>query len=222
MKKFAVIMACLVGFNFGVQAQEAKTEEKGKEVQVSADVKKAINTAESSVSWLGKKKLVGDKHNGKIKIKDGIVTIDAKGQPKDAIITIDMASISNEDLKDKAYNKKLVDHLSSADFFDVKKYPTAILKINNFAKTKADKKSAVKNAHLYKATGDLTIKDKTEKVGFDVMITNVDSVYKGTGKLVIDRTRWNVKYGSDSFFKGLGDKVIADDMEFDFQVVTLK
>lgn len=208
MKNIALVFATLLSLSTFVQAKEAKT------------VKKALNSDASSVSWLGKKKLVGDKHYGKIKIKEGSIVMDAKGQPKEAEVVIDMKSITNEDLKDKKYNKKLVGHLSSADFFDVEKYPTSVLKIKSFAKTKVDKKSKDKNANMFKAIGDLTIKDKTEKVAFDVKINKVDSAYQSMGKLTIDRTKWDVRYGSDSFFKGLGDKVIADDMDFEFVVVT--
>ncbi len=208
MKKLLIINAIILSLCVGLQAKETN------------ELKKVINSEVSTVNWLGKKKLVGDKHYGKIKIKEGSLTLDKKGQPKSAEIILDMKSITNEDLKDKTYNQKLVGHLSSADFFDVEKYPTSILKVTNFAKTKVDKKSDEKNANTFKANGLLTIKNKTEKVAFDVVINKVDSTYKGLGKLTIDRTIWDVRYGSDSFFKGLGDKVISNDMEFDFDVVT--
>lgn len=184
------------------------------------EVKKDVNVDQSVINWMGKKKLIEDKHNGKVKVKEGSVTFNKKGQPLKAELVIDMNSITNEDIQDKKYNQKLVGHLSNEDFFNVKKHPVSILKINNFAKTKVDKKSKEKNLSTYKATGDLQIKDKTELVGFDVVINKVEDIYSGTGKLVIDRTRWDIKYGSDSFFKNLGDKVISNDIEFDFNIVT--
>lgn len=208
MKKFLLVIAYLVASTSMIQAK------------VAPEVKKEIDTDQSVISWLGKKKVVEDKHFGKIKVKQGFVNFNDKGQPLSAELTIDMNSITNEDVADKKYNQKLVGHLSNADFFDVKKYPSSVLKINSFAKTAADKKSKDKNLTTYKATGELQIKDKTEPVAFDVVINNKDKVHTGAGKLVVDRTRWGVKYGSDSFFKNLGDKVIANDIEFDFNIVT--
>lgn len=191
-------------------------------VSFANETKMPVDTASSTVSWLGKKKIVQDKHFGKIKVKDGFVVVDKKGVPQSAQVIIDMKSITNEDLKDKSYNAKLVGHLSSADFFDVNKFPESVLTVKSFAKDKVNKKDDAKNATLYKATGELKIKDVVQPISFDVQILPVDGVYKGKGKVVINRTLWGVKYGSDSFFKGLGDKVIADDMELDFDLITKK
>ncbi len=193
----------------------------GLSLGVSAkEVKKPINTDVSMVSWMGKKKLINDAHNGKIKVKEGSVVFDKKGQPLSAEVIIDMTTITNEDLKDKKYNEKLVSHLSNADFFDVSKYPTSVLNIKNFEKITAAKDAKVKDLNLYKATGELQIKDKKKPIEFEVTITQDKGAHKGLGKLTIDRTLWDVRYGSDSFFKGLGDKVIANDIALDFELVT--
>lgn len=203
MKLKTLFIAITMGLSLAVSAKE---------------VKKSINTDASVVSWMGKKKIVNDSHNGKIKVKEGSVVFDKKGQPQSAEVVIDMATITNEDLKDKKYNQKLVSHLSNADFFDVTKYPTSVLSIKSFEKVKADKEA--KDLNLYKAIGELQIKDKKQPISFEVSITQDKGIHKGLGKLTIDRTLWDVKYGSDSFFKGLGDKVIANEMDFDFELVT--
>lgn len=193
------------------------------------EIKKVVNTDASVVNWLGKKKIVNDKHNGKIKIKEGTVTFDKKGQPLSAEVVLDMTTITNEDLKDQKMKEKLVSHLSGGDFFDVTKFPSSVLSIKKFEKQVAAKKekdnkdakdNKAKNAELYKAIGELQIKDQVKPISFDITIENTKGVYKGLGNLTIDRTIWGVKYGSDSFFKGLGDKVIANDINFDFDIVT--
>ena len=86
------------------------------------------------------------------------------------------------------------------DFFGVATYPTAKLVFNAV-------KSTGKNS--YEVTGDLTIKDKTKPVTFDM------SLYrnKATANVKIDRTEYDVRYGSTSFFDNLQDKAIYD--EFD-------
>lgn len=228
MKNILLASVCLLSFNFAFAAKNAKPAAPAKP---AAEVKKEIDTETSTVTWLGKKKLVGDKHTGKIKIKEGTVIFDDKGQPQTAELVIDMATITNEDLTDKKMNAKLVGHLSNADFFDVKKYPTATLTVKSFAKDIVDKKDPKKNAYTYKATGDLKIKEKVQPVAFNVEVlpvvvadkkpaSAVAPMYKAKGQLVIDRALWEIKYGSDSFFKNLGDKVIANDIEYTFDLAT--
>jgi polyisoprenoid-binding protein YceI len=153
-----------------------------------------VNTEKSSISWLGKK--IGGQHNGLIQIKSGDLEL-----KNDEIVSgnfiIDMASITNTDLTDEGYNKKLVGHLKSDDFFGIEKFPTATFNITKATKF-SDGKASV--------TGDLTIKGKTESITFD-FIKNTNYY---TAKLEIDRSKFNVRYGSTSFFDSLGDKAIDD------------
>ena len=64
-------------------------------------------------------------------------------------------------------------------------------------------------------TADVTIKGITKSITF------VAEVDKGSASanIVIDRTDFDVRYGSGSFFDNLGDKTIYDDFEL---VVSLK
>jgi len=68
---------------------------------------------------------------------------------------------------------------------------------------------------LFTVTGDFTIKGKTNPATFDLQI----SVGEATAKVIIDRSLYDIRYGSTSFFDNLGDKVIYNDFELD---VTLK
>lgn len=110
-----------------------------------------------------------------------------------------MRSITNTDLEGD-YKGKLEGHLKSDDFFDVEKFPTASLV---FTKVNATGKNS------YKVTGNITIKGHTEAITLDL------SVYgnKATASLKIDRTKFDVRYGSTSFFDGLKDKAIYDDFD---------
>ncbi len=150
----------------------------------------------SKVVWKGYKVL--GSHEGTIDISSGSLTFDDE-QLVGGKFSIDMTSINCTDLEGD-YKGQLEGHLKSGDFFDVEKFPTATLNI-----TKAKKSG--KNAYNIKA--DLTIKDVTKEVSFTA------SVYgsKATANIKIDRTDFNVKYGSASFVKGLKDKAIYD--EFD-------
>ena len=160
------------------------------------DGKKEIKIETSSVTWKGYK--VTGSHKGSIAIKAGQLTF-KDDQLVGGDFVIDMSTIENTDMEGE-YKAKLEGHLKSDDFFGVEKFPTASLVFTNV-------KSTGKNS--YEVTADLTIKDKTNAVTFDI------SIYgnKATANIKIDRTKFDVRYGSTSFFDDLQDKAIYD--EFD-------
>lgn len=163
-----------------------------------------INTESSTAHWLGKK--IGGEHDGYIKLKSGELEI--KG---DKIVSgnfvMDMNSITNTDIEDADYSTKLVGHLKSDDFFGVATYPTAKFIITKSTKFKNGKATV---------SGELTIKNKTETISFDVV--KGASTYEA--KIDIDRAKFDVRYGSDSFFDNLGDKVIDDIFTLTIKLVT--
>lgn len=164
------------------------------------DGKKFIKTEKSKITWKGYK--VTGSHEGTIKIKQGSLTF-KNNKLVGGSFLIDMTSITNTDLTNAGYKSKLEGHLKSDDFFGVVKHPQATL---IFTKVKSNGKNS------YKIKGDLTIKGNTHAITFTM------SVYgnKANASLKIDRTKYNVRYGSNSFFDGLKDKAIYD--EFDLVV----
>ena len=162
----------------------------------------SINPEESSIHWLAKK--VTGQHDGTIKITSGSLTMQ-----NDLIsggnFEVDMTSIFVSDLNGE-YKQKLEGHLKSDDFFSVDKFPKANLLI---------KETRQKMPNHYEINADLTIKGITNPVSFEIHIE--DNV--AMSKLIIDRSKFDVRYGSNSFFENLGDKTIYDDFEID---VTLK
>jgi polyisoprenoid-binding protein YceI len=153
-----------------------------------------VNTKKSTIDWHGEKVL--GEHEGNIQVKSGYIEL-KNDQIVAGNFVIDMTTITNTDLEDEGYNQKLVGHLKSDDFFGVEKFPTA-----NFVVTKSSKFTNGKAT----ITGDITIKGKTESISFEV----VRAGNEYTGKIDIDRSKFDVRYGSDSFFDNLGDKVIDD------------
>lgn len=157
---------------------------------------KEIKIESSSVTWKGYK--VTGSHAGSIALKQGSLEF-KEGNLVGGEFTIDMSTIENTDMEGE-YKAKLEGHLKSDDFFGVTTYPTANLIFKEV-------KSTGKNS--YEVSGDLTIKGKTNPVNFDI------SIYgnKATANVKIDRTAFDVRYGSTSFFDNLQDKAIYD--EFD-------
>lgn len=165
-----------------------------------------IDTEKSTITWTGKK--IGGQHTGFIKFKNGSLEL-SDGHIIGGTLIVDMATITNTDLTNTEYNKKLVNHLMSEDFFGVQRFPTASITLSNVSSFKNGKASA---------RGKITIKENTEDISFDIYkegnsyTTNVD----------IDRSRYSVRYGSPSFFNNLGDKAIDDIFNLKVVIVTNK
>jgi polyisoprenoid-binding protein YceI len=154
---------------------------------------------------------VPSKHNGTIQVSEGNLTL-ADGNLTAGSFTVDMNTLDNEDLKGTEKIGDLIGHLKSPDFFDVAKFPTA-----TFVLTAAE---AVEGnaAATHNITGDLTIKGKTNTITFPALVTVNGGDVNAKAKFAIDRSLWNVEYGSESFFKGLGDKAIKNEIEFDLDL----
>ena len=165
----------------------------------SVSTEKNVGVTDSKVVWKAYK--VAGSHEGTIDVKSGSLDFDGEKLVGGNFV-IDMTTIACTDLEGE-YKGKLEGHLKSGDFFDVEKHTTASLNI-----TKA--KSTGKNS--YELVGDLTIKGITKSVKFDASIYGK----KATANLKIDRTDFDIKYGSGSFFDGLKDNMIYD--EFDLVV----
>ncbi|MGY5851770.1 YceI family protein [Salegentibacter sp. F14] len=157
---------------------------------------KKIDIESSEITWRGEK--VTGFHTGTVALKEGHFIME-DNELKGGEFIIDMSSIKVTDLKGE--NKdKLEGHLKSDDFFGIKTYPQAKLVITSAAK---------KNDGTYGVVADLTIKEDTHPVTFDLE-WNENSA---STELSIDRSKYNVRYGSGSFFDDLGDKTIYDNFE---------
>lgn len=174
----------------------------------------SVNTDQSIINWVGAKKLVDSKHTGTIALQGGSLKAE-EGSLKAGNFTIDMSSIVNTDLEDPDRNAKLVGHLKSPDFFDVEKFPTSTFEVTNI--TKAEGEGATHNI-----TGNLTMKDETKSITFPANVVMEDGQLRATAKFAIDRSQWNVKYGSESFFDNLGDKAIKNEIQLELTLVADK
>jgi len=188
MKKGVLSLAFAMVFGFVATATEPIIEEK-----------KEVNTETSKVTWKAYK--VTGSHTGTVNLQSGALIFDGDKLSGGEFV-VDMPTLISTDLEGE-YKGKLEGHLKSDDFFGVATHPTAKLV---FTKVSASGKNS------YEVIGDLTIKGITKPVTFDV------SVYgsKATATMKVDRSLYDVKYGSGAFFENLGDKTIYD--EFDLVV----
>ncbi|MBL4709255.1 MAG: YceI family protein [Flavobacteriales bacterium] len=169
-----------------------------------------INKSISQVEWVGKK--VTGSHEGTIQLIEGFVVLKGDIISSGEII-IDMNTIAVTDIENKGMNAKLKRHLTSPDFFGVEDYPTGKLKITSSEKT-ADNK--------LKLICELTLKGISKRIEIPTTLMQEENKLVAIGEIVIDRTLFDIKYGSGSFFDNLGDKAIMNDFKVKFKVAASK
>ncbi|MCF8302111.1 MAG: YceI family protein [Bacteroidales bacterium] len=191
----------------GPEGEKAETTQ-AKEVKTSTEgaIDYSIQPRRSMINWEGSKP--GGSHQGTIDVKEGSFKV-----KEDEIVggrfVIDMTSIKDNDIKNPEDRAKLENHLKSSDFFHVEKYPTAIFEITDLKE--AEPTDDFKATH--KVTGNLTMKDSTKNITFPAHIEFVGNFIKAeSDRFVIDRSKWNVRYGSRTFFDDLQNKYIHDDI----------
>lgn len=164
---------------------------------IFAQDKVMVDTDNSNLTWKAYK--VTGSHNGEIKLKDGYLLME-NDQLTGGSFTIDMTTIDVQDLEGE-YKQKLENHLHSDDFFSVEKYNTATLELTNVMPRG--------NGKEYKVEGNLTIKGNTKPVKFIATMDGKNAM----ADIEVDRSEYDVRYGSGSFFDNLGDKTIYDIFE---------
>ena len=155
----------------------------------------------NSYTQLTGKKITGE-HTGKLYFKSASLDLN-KNELKSGAFVVDLSTMTVEDLQGEDA-AKLVGHMKNEDFFNVAKFPEAKLETTKIKKGNV--------------SANLTIKGKTNPVKFSVK--KEGDAFKG--KLDFNRTKFDMVYGSGSFFKGLGDKVIHDKVELSFHIVPEK
>ena len=169
-----------------------------------------IQQASSTVNWTGKKVL--GVHTGSIDITDGFIEVN-NNNVAGGEIQIDMTSIVITDIEDKKTNQDFLAHLLNDDFFSVDKFKTAKLTLTGSSKIETNK---------FKIDGNLTIKDISHPISFISSIEIFTDTLHSLGEVVIDRTLYNIRYGSGKFLQNLGDGLIYDDFVLQFKLIAQK
>ena len=158
----------------------------------------SVDLKKSEFKWKGTK--ITGEHHGTVKLKSAKIN-EKDGKLISGTFIIDLSTIAVEELSGD-WLKKFQGHIMSPDFFNVKKFPTAKLVV-----------AKVKNGKLI---AKLTIKGKTHSI--EVPFYKKESSYIGT--MTFDRTKFDMIYGSGDFIKNLGDKMIHNEVNINFKVVT--
>jgi polyisoprenoid-binding protein YceI len=215
MKKILIfivlILIILVAFA-STQSKKNKEDSMEKDTSMmeeSSEIENGSYTIipeESTVEWTGRKTILKDWiDRGTINIQSGNLEVEG-GEIRDGEIVIDMNSIEAQSTGRGSGESMLSNHLRSADFFDVQNFPTSTLKITSGDKDEID--------------GTLEIKGIQNPISFPIKITVTEGgKYRASGTASVDRTLYDVRFGSGKFFDNLGDNIVDDIFTLDFDVV---
>ena len=174
-------------------------------VRQATDATYIINPDQSIIVWTGRE-VTTSKHFGNIYFASGQFEVKS-GLISSGEFVVDMTTIDNQDLPEER-RPRLEAHLKSDDFFSVESHPSALLSILSSESMSEGK---------WLVSGELTIKTFTHPVEFEML--NSNDGWKAN--LVFDRSKYEVKFRSGTFFENLGDKLIYDDIELAINLKTL-
>ncbi|WP_426482502.1 YceI family protein [Chryseobacterium sp. R2ACT005] len=166
-----------------------------------------VNNENSTIDWIGRK--VTGAHNGTIGVKDGNFTFE-DGKPVSGKFVIDTRAIKILDIEDAETNAQFAGHLTSDDFFNSDQFPEALFEITH---------AEPGDQNLYNVTGDLTIKGITHSINTSLQIVTTDNTAVLDAKIVVDRTKFNIKFRSSNFFTNLGDTLIYNNFDLHIHLV---
>ncbi len=163
-----------------------------------------IDAEKSVLEWIGRN--INNRHHGRITISSGEIVL-AQGRPVSGRFVLDMNTITNTDLQDDGWRSMLLRHLKSDDFFDVERYPTATFALRG-ATVIAESTPGTPNMEI---SGLLTIKETAKPISFPAIIAaQEDGTLKAHAVIDLDRTLWDVCYGSGKLYERLGMHLVND------------
>lgn len=185
------------------------------------DGKYVIDVNRSVLNWEGRKVVLKDWiDKGTIAISSGELVLN-KGVIESGQFVIDMDSIVSLVTGPGSGQDRLTTHLKSPAFFDVAKFPTSTFNLLSVQPASGTTVVEVPMTQ-YVVDGDLTIKGVANEISFPAQIYENGGELFANAKVELDRTKWNVKFGSGKFFDNLGDNVIDDMFTLEFNLVATK
>jgi polyisoprenoid-binding protein YceI len=171
-----------------------------------------VDLDKSVIFWTGRN--ANRKHVGTLKLSNGQVSV--HGGRMEGRFEIDMTSIKNMDLEGDPLQPVLISHLLSDDFFFVKLFPRASFSIRS-AKPMESPALSLPN---FLVEGDLELRGARAPLTFPVTLGRLtDGSFSAEAHFDIDRTRWNVLYGSSRFFEHLGMHLVYDLISLEVRLV---
>jgi polyisoprenoid-binding protein YceI len=174
-----------------------------------------IDPVQSHLEWTGRN--IASIHRGTIKLLNGAIHLRGT-ELESGVFTIDMTSIKNDDIPEGTLRDTLVKHLLSEDFFEAKKFPVATFRFLEARRIEG----ASEGETNFTVRGELEIKAVTNTIEFSAVIMQKDDgQLAAEAHFDLDRTRWNVLYGSAKFFDKLGKHLVHDNVSIGLKIVAV-
>ena len=173
-----------------------------------------IDTQSSIIEWVGRNP--NTHHTGSLLLTEG--SMDARSDALTGRFIIDLASIKNTSLEDDDLQPVLIAHLLSDDFFWADRFPTVSFGLKHLTPISGSHATAPN----YTVEGALEMLGMQADLQFPATITPLpDGRLAAEAHFDIDRTRWNIIYGSNRFFDHLGMHVVFDLISVQLKLMTL-
>lgn len=152
----------------------------GSHNQLTAAENLKLDAEKSKIQFVGSKP-DGSKHEGGFKKFETVAVADFD-EPSNGSLKIEIKTDSLW-----SDNEKLTGHLKNPDFFDVRKYPTAVFESTDIE---------VGEERAATITGNLTMLGKKNEIKIPVKVEITEQSIKLVGKFKLDRTKWGMNYGA--------------------------
>jgi rhodanese-related sulfurtransferase/polyisoprenoid-binding protein YceI len=166
---------------------------------------------QSTLQWSGANS--NGKHTGNINVKHGKIIV--KNAKISGEFVIDMNSIKVTDLNIEEGSKILKSHLSSEDFFLTTLFQEATYSFKDIPSVKTPYNTDIN----YILEGTLALRGLSKPLSIKSIISKSQEKLILTTRVELNRTKWNVIYGSSKFFKHLGMNKVFDIIVIDMRLV---
>ena len=227
MKKFltflivgVVAIGAVAWLSGGDESSVDNEQEEVDRNELSGTATYAVMSGETELEWTGTKTLIADyEDTGTVEVASGTVTV-SDGNVTAAEVVVDMNTIAVDSTDNENQPpSRLETHLKSGDFFGVEEFPTATLVVTEVSDP-TPTPGVLAGRFKKQVTADLTIKGQTHEIVFPATVYETDNNQLIVdAELTVDRSRYNVRFGSSSFFDDLGDSVIGDNFTLDVHLV---
>ena len=203
------------GVGYDIEGEVTDQQDDPQTTVTLPDGQYMVDPEASQVEWTGRNP--NSRHIGTVDIATGVISINY-GQITGAV-EIDMNTIHNINLEGDELQPVLEAHLRSDDFFFTKMFPKAVF---SFKEAKRIEPGWLTSPN-YHVEGELNLRGISADLEFDATVALIED-----GSLImeahfdIDRTRWNVIYGSTRFFEYLGMHKVFDLLSFQIRMIAVQ
>lgn len=203
------------GAGYDLEGEATEQQEDPQTTVTLLDGQYTVDSDASQVEWAGRNP--NTRHIGTVNIAKGV--IDINDRTITGNVEIDMNTIHNINLEGDELQPVLEAHLRSDDFFFIKMFPKAVFTFKEAKRIEPGWLTAP-NYHVH---GELNLRGVSADLEFDATVALIED-----GSLVleahfdIDRTRWNVIYGSTRFFEHLGMHTVFDLLSFQIRMIAVR